>query len=228
MRAGHDRAAGWLAIAAAVAGVGAAVAILLPGLSGDVPHEASRAVETSAAGETGVSSWRATGSEGPGGGPIGRTVRAWDAGLGPEAGAGLEALAETPHAPAAERPDPARFRRSPEELAAARAEAERVAATLTPEQRYEAQAFFHDLLILRADALRTQIDAARQAGDERALRRLEPALAIVNQELARAAERTRALEAELGRAPAAPDEAGHSEPAAPEGEDRGAEAEGPG
>jgi hypothetical protein len=220
----HDRAAGWLAVAAAAAGVGAAVAILLPGLTGNVPPGAEDVDEVGA--EAARTERGAARDEAPGPAVTERRASAWDAGRGPEAGVVLEALAEARPVASAVLPEPSRVRRSPEELAAARAEAERVAATLTPEQRYEAQAFFHDLLILRADALRTQIAAAREAGDERALRRLEPALAIVDAELARAAERTRALEAELGRDPSGASGAGEATPAESPPDERSGPGEG--
>lgn len=216
MTQGENRNAGLLAIAAAALGLVAVVAIVLSGMGRDASDAEG---ETASRGIGGEHEGATSGRSGPSGGaapdasvlPGAVRPRAADGGLDEamaEAASDLEVVRE--------RRDPADFRPTPEEVAADRAEAARIAATLTPEQRYEAQAFFHDLLVLRADALRTQIAAAREAGDERALRRLEPALAIVTEELGRSGERMRTLETELGRS---------REPTEGEGEREGGAAE---
>jgi hypothetical protein len=215
MTQSENRNAGLLAVAAAAMGLIAVVAIVLSGARGG-PAGGEPARGIGERDPAGGGSGAPAGSAGPRGGarpddgapPI-ATTRGPDGGLDEglaEATADLEVVRE--------RRDPADFRPSPEEIAARRAEAERVAATLTPEQRYEAQAFFHDLLVLRVDALRTQIAAARESGDERTLRRLEPALAIVTEELGRSSDRMRTMESELVRSP----EAGSAEEEAEDGE----------
>lgn len=106
-----------------------------------------------------------------------------DAGAGPEGGIPREVSAVEPavaSAPAA--PELPRRRRE-----------------LTPEERYEAHAFLNDMVVLRIDNLRNEIAAAREAGDERTLRRLEPALEVLEEEAERLDGRRRELERALGR-----------------------------
>jgi hypothetical protein len=192
----EQRNAGLLAVVAAAFGLVAVVAIVLSG-TGAGGAEVGGAAEID--GRRPDLSVAAGGGPSRTGEPEAATAPVPGPGAHPDGGltGAEETTASVPGAPI-ERRDPAALRPTPEEIARDRAEAARVAATLTPEQRYEAQTFLNDLLILRVDQLRTQIATARAAGDERALRRLEPALAIVTEELARSAERMRALEAELG------------------------------
>jgi hypothetical protein len=71
---------------------------------------------------------------------------------------------------------------------------------LTPEERYESNAFVLDVLTVRADILREELAAAR-SGDRPALvRRLERNLAGLEAESERLAIRGRAMERELGLA----------------------------
>lgn len=106
-----------------------------------------------------------------------------DAGSGPEGGVAREAVTVTEVAatPSASEAPPPRRRE------------------LTPEERYEAHAFLNDLVVLRIDNLRNEIATARAAGDEPTLRRLEPALEVLEEEAVRLDLRRRELERGLGR-----------------------------
>jgi hypothetical protein len=77
-------------------------------------------------------------------------------------------------------------------------------AELTPERRYEATAFVADLIIVRLDQMRTELEEARAAGDAVRIRRLEANLAVLAEESARLNGIARGLERDLGRTGAAP------------------------
>lgn len=69
---------------------------------------------------------------------------------------------------------------------------------LTPEERYESNAFVLDVITVRADILREELEAARAAGRPALVRRLERNLAALEVESDRLASRGRAMERELG------------------------------
>ncbi len=110
-----------------------------------------------------------------------------DAGAGPEGGIPREVSAVEPAVA------------SPVASAPAAPELPRRRRELTPEERYEAHAFLNDMVVLRIDNLRNEIAAAREAGDELTLRRLEPALEVLEEEAERLDGRRRELERALGR-----------------------------
>lgn len=188
----------WLAVGAAGLGLVAIAAVVASGMFSESTPEAARDVRggasTSTRGSTSGPS-RSGGAE-PVEGTEGAEVRHHPDG-------GLETAAvdeeELPVLEALgvgrvhEAPPPP----TPEEAERARVEAERVADSLTIEQRYRAQSFFLDMLIQRADQLRTQLSAARAAGDARAVRRMESMLGAIEGEIERSRVRTRELEAEL-------------------------------
>ncbi len=69
---------------------------------------------------------------------------------------------------------------------------------LTPEERYEANAFVLDVLTVRADIVREELAAAREAGRPVLVRRLERNLAALERESERLAAQGREMERGLG------------------------------
>lgn len=90
---------------------------------------------------------------------------------------------------------------------------------VTVEQEYEHTAFFLDMLVLRRDTVRRDLEEARRIGDGPRIRRLEPDEATLDAEIARFVARSHELEARMR----ARDEAGEppsdepDPPAAPPG-----------
>lgn len=189
----------WLAVGAAGLGLVAIAAVVGSGMFSESTPEAARDVR----GGTGASTRRSTSGSGPSGGESEVAVGTEGAEVRRHPDGGLETAAvdeeELPVLEALgvgrvhEAPPPP----TPEEVERARVEAERVADSLTIEQRYRAQSFFLDMLIQRADQLRTQLSAARAAGDARAVSRMESMLGAIEGEIERSRVRTRELETEL-------------------------------
>jgi len=69
---------------------------------------------------------------------------------------------------------------------------------LTPDERYESNAFVLDVITVRADILRGELEAARASGRPSLIRRIERNLAALEVESARLATQGREMEADLG------------------------------
>lgn len=194
----ENERAGWGAILAAGAGLSAVVAILVLANQEAAtvrPEDAPRAARESTRRSGHLSSMPIGDPNSPAG-TRARSASA-DAGVGPEGGvpslaaelepmphsvtlpSGLPAVSVTPLG------TPAGAATGPVEL--------------TPEQRYEAHAFLVDLVALRIDTLRTEVAEARTRGDATRLRRLEPALSVLEEEIVSLEARSRELERALGR-----------------------------
>lgn len=189
----------WLAVGAAGLGLVAIAAVVASGMFSESTPEAGRDVRggtaTSTRGSTGGPSRSGGGADSVEGTEGAEVRRHPDGGLETAAvdeeelpvleALGVGRVHEAPPPP------------TPEEAERARVEAERVADSLTIEQRYRAQSFFLDMLIQRADQLRSQLTTARAAGDARAVSRMESMLGAIEGEIERSRVRTRELEAEL-------------------------------
>lgn len=91
-----------------------------------------------------------------------------------------------------------------------------VRGPITLEQEYEATAFFLDMLVLRRDTVRRDLEEARRIGDGPRIRRLAPDEAVLDADIARMVTRSHELEARLRAR--AEEEAGAEPPSgAPEG-----------
>lgn len=72
-----------------------------------------------------------------------------------------------------------------------------VRGPITLEQEYEATAFFLDMLVLRRDTVRRDLEEARRIGDGPRIARLSPDEAVLDADIARMVARSHELEARL-------------------------------